>query len=79
VAKQLFIILIFGGSVNTWKKEHNISVDTALPAICQEVYANIDARKREFMAAAESVKYIQVAKIKSSATGKPWENTALAL
>eukprot|EP00873_Tetraselmis_striata_P020410 jgi/Tetstr1/440674/TSEL_028983.t1 len=35
VAKQLFIMLIFGGSVDSWKAENNIPETLQLPDICR--------------------------------------------
>eukprot|EP00873_Tetraselmis_striata_P027957 jgi/Tetstr1/448221/TSEL_035509.t1 len=45
VAKQLFIMLIFGGSVDGWKAENNIPETLQLPDICSELYYTVVALK----------------------------------
>jgi P4 family phage/plasmid primase-like protien len=78
VAKKLFIILIFGGSVKTWATDAGITGDPVLPAICHAVEADIRACKEAFHSDPESLRYIKAAKAKHATTGKPWENTAFA-
>jgi hypothetical protein len=47
-AKRLFLILIFGGTISTWRIEHNVPGDTALPHICGEMFRGIAGLKADF-------------------------------
>eukprot|EP00873_Tetraselmis_striata_P009643 jgi/Tetstr1/429907/TSEL_019772.t1 len=78
-AKTLFIIMAFGGSVDTWKAEFNVADDLELPAIVGKVKSAIDTCKALFETDDANLKYIRAAKSKNQATGKAWENTAFSL
>uniref|UniRef100_A0A7S1SNM3 Uncharacterized protein n=1 Tax=Tetraselmis chuii TaxID=63592 RepID=A0A7S1SNM3_9CHLO len=47
-AKQFFLILIFGGTIATWRTEHNVSEDTVLPQICGDIFRCIAGLKADF-------------------------------
>lgn len=77
VAKQLFLILIFGGTIDTWKIENNVSEDVTLPAICGDVYRSIAGVKADIELRPEYKVFAQAAKCKKAK--QTWENTAFAL
>ncbi len=78
-AKQLFIISLFGGSIATWRNEHNIPDSVALPAICSEIKCAVDDIKDKFMFNPDNLMFIKAVKIKQHHREKPWENTAFSL
>ena len=84
-AKTLFIILIYGGSLQTWKTEFNIPDGAALPPFVPELIGTINAVKGELCDAPFFEKYELAAKFKRAAIGKKrdandklWMNTALS-
>eukprot|EP00873_Tetraselmis_striata_P028813 jgi/Tetstr1/449077/TSEL_036290.t1 len=77
VAKQLFIMLIFGGSVDSWKADNNIPETVQLPEICHEPYYTIVALKADFEVRPENTKFVKAAKSKKQK--ESWQNTAFAL
>eukprot|EP00873_Tetraselmis_striata_P027955 jgi/Tetstr1/448219/TSEL_035507.t1 len=77
VAKQLFIMLIFGGSVDGWKAENNIPETLQLPDICSELYYTVVALKADFQVRPENTNFVKAAKHKKGK--ETWENTSFAL
>eukprot|EP00873_Tetraselmis_striata_P039780 jgi/Tetstr1/460044/TSEL_005364.t1 len=77
VAKQLFIMLIFGGSVDGWKAENNIPESLQLPSFCQELYYTVVALKADFQVRPENQTFVKAAKSKKLRMS--WQNTAFAL
>eukprot|EP00873_Tetraselmis_striata_P021731 jgi/Tetstr1/441995/TSEL_003145.t1 len=77
VAKELFIVLIFGGSVDGWKADHNIPESLQLPSICQELYYTVVALKGDFETRPENQTFVKAAKSKK--LRRAWQNTAFAL
>ena len=84
-AKTLFIILIYGGSVQTWRTEYNISENAVLPPIVPELVTAVNAVKGELSEKPSFEKYKLAAKHKRAVLDKKpdpfdklWENTALS-
>ncbi len=78
-AKQLILILIYGGSISTWRTEHNIPDAVELPAIGSEIKCTVDDNKEMSISNSDNTMVIKAAKIKQHHRGKPWENTVLSL
>eukprot|EP00873_Tetraselmis_striata_P018169 jgi/Tetstr1/438433/TSEL_026990.t1 len=76
-AKQLFLILIFGGTIATWMAECNVSEDTLVPPICREMFRSIAALKADFETRSENQVFVKAAKHKKQKAS--WQNTAFAL
>ena len=79
VAKELFIRLTYGGSIRAWKVDHNVREDLKLPGMCYLFQEAIESVKVVFEADPSKADYIRAAQLKNRHSGKPWENTALAL
>jgi outer membrane receptor for monomeric catechols len=70
--------LIFGGTIATWRTEHNVSEDTVLPQICGDIFRCIAGLKADFETRnSENQVFAQAAKNKK--VKQKWENTAFAL
>ena len=77
-AKTLFIILIYGGSVDTWRKEFNIPEDAPLPDIVREVVAAVNGVKGELGDKTWFKKFVLAASNKDPTCERKWANTALS-
>jgi len=76
VAKQLFIKIMYGGSIRAWKDDHMIKVE--LPSFCIELQRELGDIKQLFTEDVSMDKYHNAAQFTRSKAGKPWENIALA-
>ena len=76
-AKQLFIRLMFGGKISSWKTDYDISEDP--PGFCFQLQCELQTIKEHFVAHPENVKFVKVAQNLESKEGKKWENSAVAL
>jgi hypothetical protein len=64
-AKQLFIILTFGGNIATGRNEHNIPDAVVLPAICSENKCAVDNTRGKFNFNLDNlIMFVKAAKIK---------------
>jgi len=75
-AKQLFIRLMFGGKVNSWKRDFNISRD--ISGFCHELQWELQTIKEHFVAQPDHVKYVKIPQHIERKEGYSWENNALA-
>jgi hypothetical protein len=78
-AKNLIIILLFGGSVNSWKLANNVSADVSLPPFVRDLEEEIRILQARFLCDPANTKYCIAAKDKRKHSKKPWENSAFAL
>jgi P4 family phage/plasmid primase-like protien len=78
-AKELFIRIFFGGSIETWKKDNNISIETTLPPFVYDLEREISEIQSKFLNNGDNIQFINAAKYKKNQAKKSYENSAFAL
>jgi hypothetical protein len=70
-AKQLFIILVFGGSISAWKTTFNVANHVSLPKFANDFESAVQNCLDNFTADPANLMYIQAARNKKLHTGRP--------
>ena len=81
-AKELFIRLVFGGSISAWRSDHQVAASSRLPDFVIR-FGNDISEIMLFLQGQEWFsKYSKIAQYRSNSTkfrGKRWETTAMSL
>ena len=81
-AKELFIRLVFGGTVDSWRQDCEVSPQRRLPDIVKQFSRDIAEILGLLSDEEWFQKYIKIAKYRSNSKkfrGKKWESTAISL
>jgi hypothetical protein len=78
-AKDLFVILVFGGSINTLKEDYNVPNDMSLPKFAYEFETGVRNYEARFNADSKHCMYGYAARTKKQHSKRRWENLAFAL
>ncbi len=80
-AKNLFIRIFIGGSIEEWRKYNNVSIETTLPPFVYELEREIAEIQTSFLNNADNIQYVNAAKYKKEKdrSKTSYEKSAFAL
>jgi hypothetical protein len=78
-AKDIFVVLVFGGSIDTWKEEYNVFNDASLPNFAYNFEIVMKICGAQFNADPKYFMYGHSAQTRKHHSKRRWKNSAFAL